>query len=148
MERHADHAFETLKQELVQMASLAEMAIGNASHALLVRDIEMEERVLREDGAINRLEVVIDEQCLRMLALSQPETSDLRFIAMALKINNDLERVGDQAVTLILVSRHLERVADHATNLAQNVMSLVEGQHSKHHHRSVTHESLGRTPDA
>ena len=148
MERHADHAFETLKQELVQMASLAEMAIGNASHALLVRDIEMEERVLREDGAINRLEVVIDEQCLRMLALSQPETSDLRFIAMALKINNDLERVGDQAVNLILVSRHLERVADHATSIAEDVMYLVEGQNIKHHRLSVTHESLGRTPDA
>ncbi len=147
MERHIDQVLETLKQALVEMATLAEMAIGNAVHALLVRDIEMAEAVIREDDAINRLEVAIDEQCLRMLALSQPEASDLRFIAMALKINNDLERIGDQAVNLILVSRHPERVADHATSIAEDVMYLVEGQHIKHHRLPVTHESLGPTSD-
>ena len=132
MERHIDHERETLKHTLVEMAMLAEMA----------------EAVIREDDAINRLEVAIDEQCLRMLALSQPEASDLRFIAMALKINNDLERIGDQAVNLIFVSRHLERVADHATNIAEDVMYLVEGQHITHHHLPVTRESLGPAPDA
>lgn len=100
MERHADQELDALKQDLVRMATLAETAIGKAIQALLLRDIEMAEDVVRSDEAVNRLELVIDERCLRMLALYQPEASDLRFIAMALKINNDLERIGDQAVNI------------------------------------------------
>ena len=69
MERHADHELDALKQELVQMATHAEAAIGNAVRALLMRDVEMAEDVLRTDGAINRLELAIDERYLRMLAL-------------------------------------------------------------------------------
>ena len=213
--RHADEEFEGLKRELVQMATLAEAAIGHAIQSLLLRDSAMAAEVMRSDEAINRLELAVDERCLRVLALYQPEASDLRFIAMALKINNDLERIGDQAVNiaerslelfkepplkplvdiphltqlvqtmlkesvdafvrrdtalarsicqrdddvdaldeqvfrelltymmqdtraiaravnLILVSRHLERVADHATNIAEDVIYLVEGQQIKH----------------
>ncbi|PIQ84782.1 MAG: phosphate transport system regulatory protein PhoU [Candidatus Omnitrophica bacterium CG11_big_fil_rev_8_21_14_0_20_63_9] len=216
MERHVDQELEELKQDLVRMAGLAEAAIGKAIHALLLRDVAMAEDVLRADEAINRFELAIDERCLRMLALYQPEASDLRFIAMSLKINNNLERIGDQAVNiaqrtiellkepslkplidiphlaqlvqamlkhsvdafvqrdtvlarsvcqrddevdalddqifrelltymmqdhraitravqLILVSRHLERVADHATNIAEDVIYLVEGRQVKHH---------------
>ncbi len=216
MERHADQEFEELKGEIVQMAGLAEAAIGKSIRALLARDVSMAEDVVRSDEAINRFELAIDERCLRMLALYQPEASDLRFIAMSLKINNDLERIGDQAVNiaerglalfkeptlkplidiphlaelvqamlkhsvdafvqrdtvlarsvceqddtidniddqifrelltymmqdpraitravnLILVSRHLERVADHATNIAEDVIYLVEGKQIKHH---------------
>jgi phosphate transport system protein len=221
MESRSEQELAALKQELVRMAGLAEQAIGQAICALLARDLELAEEVLRGDAAINRLEVVIDERCLRMLALYQPEASDLRFIAMALKINNDLERIGDQAVNLaertlellkeprlkplidiphmaemvqlmlkqsveafvqrdtglarsicqrddvidalddqivrelltymmqdpqtitravnlILVSRHLERVADHATNIAEDVIYLVEGKHVKHHLDAIT----------
>jgi len=216
MERHIDQELQHLKDELVRMASLAEAAIGLAVKALVSRDAEMARQVIASDPAINLLEIEVDELCLRAMALYQPEAKDLRFFAMALKINNDLERMGDQAVNiaertlellkepllkplidiprmaevaqrmvkesldafvhqdaararavcqqddevdryddqifrelltymmedpkaitrsvnLILVSRHLERIADHATNIAEDVIYLVEGKSIKHH---------------
>lgn len=216
MERHVDLELSRLKEELVRMAGLAEAAIGLAVKALVTRDAEMARQVIASDDAINRLEIEVDELCLRTMALYQPEAKDLRFLAMAMKINNDLERIGDQAVNiaeracellkepplkplidiprmaqsaqqmlkdsldafiqgdpasaravcrrddevdslddqifrelltymlqdskaitrainLILVSRHLERVADHATNIAENVIYLVQGKTIKHH---------------
>ncbi len=216
MERHVDGELRRLKDELVRMASLAEEAIGLAVKALVSRDAELARRVVASDDAINKLEIEIDELCLRTMALYQPEARDLRLLAMALKINNDLERMGDQAVNiaertlellkepllkplidiprmaevaqrmvkssidafihqdvaraqavcgqddevdrfddqlfrelltymmqdpraitravnLILVSRHLERIADHATNIAEDVIYLVEGKNIKHH---------------
>lgn len=216
MERHVDLELSRLKEELVRMAGLAEAAIGLAVKALVSRDAEIARQVIASDNAINALEIEVDELCLRTMALYQPEAKDLRFLAMAMKINNDLERVGDQAVNiaerscellkepplkplidiprmaqlaqqmlkdsldafvqedpalaravcrrddevdnlddqifrelltymlqdskaitrainLVLVSRHLERVADHATNIAENVIYLVQGKTIKHH---------------
>ena len=216
MERHLDLELDGLRDDLVRMAGLAEAAIGLAVKALVSRDAEMARQVIASDDAINTLEVEIDERCLRTMARYQPEAKDLRFLAMALKINNDLERMGDQAVNiaertlellkepllkplidlprmaelaqrmvkdsldafvqqdvararevcrqddqvdrlddqifrelltymmqdpraitravnLILVSRHLERIADHATNIAEDVIYLTEGKTIKHH---------------
>ena len=216
MERHIDVELRRVKDELVRMASLAETAIGLAVKALVSRDAEIAQQVIASDDAINTLEIEIDELCLRTMALFQPEAKDLRLLAMALKIDNDLERMGDQAVNiaertlellkepllkplidiprmaetaqrmvkdsldafveqdvekaravcrqddevdrlddqifrelltymmedpraitrsvnLILVSRHLERIADHATNIAENVIYLVQGKTIKHH---------------
>src|SRR3990167_4252916 len=216
MERHLDVELAALRDDLVRMAGLAEASIGLAVKALVSRDAEMARQVIASDDAINTLEVEIDERCLRTMARYQPEAKDLRFLAMALKINNDLERMGDQAVNiaertlellkepllkplidiprmaelaqrmvkdsldafvqqdvararevcrqddqvdrlddqifrelltymmqdpraitravnLILVSRHLERVADHATNIAEDVIYLAEGKTIKHH---------------
>jgi phosphate transport system protein len=216
MQRHIDLELGELKDDLVRMAALAETAIGLSIKALVSRDAGMADRVIASDDAINTLEVEIDERCLRTMALYQPEARDLRFLAMALKINNDLERMGDQAVNiaertlellqepllkplidiprmaelaqrmvkdsldafvrqdvelarsvcrrddevdryddqlfrelltymmedpkaitrsvnLILVSRHLERIADHATNIAEDVVYLVQGRTIKHH---------------
>ena len=216
MERHIDVELRRVQDELVRMAGLAEAAIGLAVKALVSRDAEIARQVIASDDAINTLEIEIDELCLRAMALYQPEAKDLRLLAMALKINNDLERMGDQAVNiaertlellkepllkplsdlprmadvvqrmvkesldafvqqdaararavcrqddavdryddqlfrelltymretptaitravhLILVSRHLERIADHATNVAEDVIYLVEGKTIKHH---------------
>jgi len=216
MKRHVDLELNHVKDELVRMAGLAEAAIGLAVKALVSRDAEAARQVIASDDAINALEMEIDELCLRTMALYQPEAGDLRLLAMALKINNDLERMGDQAVNiaertlellkepllkplidiprmaevaqrmvkesldafvhqdtmraravckgddevdrfddqifrelltymmedtkvitravnLILVSRHLERIADHATNIAEDVIYLVEGKNVKHH---------------
>ncbi|PIQ84787.1 MAG: phosphate transport system regulatory protein PhoU [Candidatus Omnitrophica bacterium CG11_big_fil_rev_8_21_14_0_20_63_9] len=216
MQRHLDQELTQLKEALVRMAGLAEQSIGLSVKALVSRDAEMARQVIASDDAINQMEIEIDELCLRTLALYQPEAGDLRLIAMALKINNDLERMGDQAVNiaertvellkepllkplidiprmaelaqrmvkdsldafvqldpakakavceqddavdryddqifrelltymmedtkaitrsvnLILVSRHLERIADHATNIAEDVIYLVEGRNIKHH---------------
>ena len=216
MQRHLDVELARLKDELARMAGLAEEAIGLAVKALVQRDAEIARQVIASDAAINALEIEVDELCLRTLALYQPEAKDLRFLVMALKIVNDLERMGDQAVniaertlellkepqlkplidiprmagiaqrmvkdsldsfvrqdvelarsvckrddevdklddqifrelltymmedsrtitrsvSLILVSRHLERIADHATNIAEDVVYLAEGRTIKHH---------------
>ena len=223
MERHLDIELAALRDELVRMAGLAEAAIGLSVKALVSRDAEAARQVVASDDAINMLEVEVDDRCLRMMARYQPEAKDLRFIAMALKINNDLERMGDQAVNiaertiellkepllkplidiprmaelaqrmvkesldafvhldvmrargvcrqddavdriddqifrelltymmqdphaitravnLILVSRHLERIADHATNIAEDVIFVVEAKDVRHHHeeRSIS----------
>jgi phosphate transport system protein len=216
MERRVDAELQQLKQDLLRMASLSETAVGKAVKALVVRDAALAEEVLESEEEINGLEIIVDDECMRILALRQPEAGDLRFIAMALKIVSDLERIGDMAVNiaqrakeilqepllkplidiprmaqlsqqmlknsldaflygdaelaravcrqddevdnladqifrelmtymmqdsraisralhLIFVSRHLERVADHATNIAEGVIYMVKGQTIKHH---------------
>jgi phosphate transport system protein len=216
MQRHIDGELARLKEELVRLAGLAETAIGQSIQALVSRDAELARQVIASDDQINQLEIDVDDLCLRTMALYQPEARDLRMLAMALKIVNDLERMGDQAVNiaertlellkepllkplidiprmaqlaqrmvkdsldafvqqdvalarrvcqqddevdryddqmfrellthmmqdpraitravnLILVSRHIERIADHATNVAEDVIYMVEGKTIKHH---------------
>ncbi|HEX7051616.1 MAG TPA: phosphate signaling complex protein PhoU [Longimicrobiales bacterium] len=215
-QRHFQDELDRLKSLLVRMAGLAEEAVRLAVEALLERDREKAERVIRRDSEIDRLELDIDDQAISLLALQQPFAKDLRFITMAMKISNDLERVGDHAVNiaqevehlletprfpplpeieemthlasamlndalaafirgdsetaratvlrddrvdelhdnvfrillthmledprrigagmdLLLVSRNLERIADLATNVAEDVVFLVEGRTIKHH---------------
>jgi len=100
MQRHIDVEIARVKDDLVRMASLAEVAIGLVVKALVSRDAEAARQVIASDDAINTLDMEIDELCLRTMALYQPEARDLRLLAMALKINNDLERMGDQAVNI------------------------------------------------
>ena len=216
MERHFDVELKQLSEKLLTMASLVEEAIGRAIRALVLRDEKLAKEVAVSDKTINMAEIEIDEFCLKLLALHQPEATDLRFITMTFKINNDLERMGDLAVNiaertldllkepllkplidiprmaelaqamvkdsldsfvkrdadlardicrrddqvdqlndqlfrelltymlqdqksieralgLILVGRHLERIADHATNIAEDAYYLVQGKTIKHH---------------
>jgi len=216
MERHFDEELRLLKEKLLRMASLVEEAIAKSVKALVERKDEMAAEVIRSDEAINLLEIEVDELCLRLFALRQPIATDLRFIASAMKINNDLERMGDlavniaertvdllkdpplkplidiprmaqlaqkmvkdsldafvnadadlarnvcerddeidnlndqvfrelltymiqdtrtitRAVDLILVGRHIERIADHATNIGEDVVYMVKGKTIKHH---------------
>ena len=84
----------------MQMAGLAERAISNAIEALVKRDSHLAEKTIAQDEKINQLEIVIDELCLRLLALHQPLAADLRFITSAMRINTELERIGDQAVNI------------------------------------------------
>ncbi|HNT44299.1 MAG TPA: PhoU domain-containing protein, partial [Syntrophorhabdaceae bacterium] len=79
---------------------LVEKAISNAIRALLERNSDLAEKVIEDDPVINALEVEIDEFCLKLLALRQPAARDLRFITTAIKINYDLERIGDMAVNI------------------------------------------------
>ncbi len=216
MERHFDEELDILKSKLLRMASLVEAIIAKSIKALMERKPELTEKVWDEEDAINMLEIDIDDQCLKLLALRQPIAVDLRFITSAMKINNDLERMGDLAINIvgctkeilkypqlkplndipqianfaqemvmesikslvnrdsklarevckqdsnvdslndqlfreiltymmqnpknieiglefILVGRNLERIADHATNIAEDVIYLVEGKTIKHH---------------
>jgi phosphate transport system protein len=100
MERRLDLELKELRKELLEMAGLAEAAVGKAVRSLVARDRALALEVLREEAAINHLENQVEERCLRVLALYQPEAGDLRFIAASLKVSNDLERVGDMAVNI------------------------------------------------
>jgi phosphate transport system protein len=219
IERHARHfqeELEQLKARLLEMGGLAEDRLRLAVRGLVERDLALVERVLVSDGAINQLHIEIDDRCFKLLALHQPMAVDLRAIVSAVKINTDLERVGDLAVNiaeaagrylehppvkelidiprmadiaqgmlrdaldayvrrdltlaqdvlnrddeldllktmvfrellthmlrdpstiepsldLVLISRHLERVGDHATNVAEDVIFMVSAKDVRHH---------------
>jgi phosphate transport system protein len=214
--RHFGEELEELKQRLLVMGGLAEERLRAAMQALVDRDTQLMANVIRGDEAINQQHVEIDDRCFKLLALHQPMAVDLRVIVAAVKINSDLERVGDLAVNvaeaaeryvlhapvkplidiprmgrmaqrmldaalnafvtsdvaaartvlaqddeldglknqifrelltymlgdtrtiepgidLILISRHLERVGDHATNIAEDVIFIVEARDVRHH---------------
>jgi phosphate transport system protein len=103
MERHIPHfqeELELLKTRLLEMGGLAEDRVRMAVRALVDRDMGALETVLVSDEAINRLHIEIDDRCLKLLALHQPVAVDLRAIVSAVKINTDLERVGDLAINI------------------------------------------------
>ncbi|MGH9598757.1 MAG: phosphate signaling complex protein PhoU [Terracidiphilus sp.] len=221
-------SLEDLKENLLVMAGLAEQAIQRAIEAYRTRDLSICDLVSRNEIAINRMERDIDQAALDLLAMEQPMASDLRFILSVIKINADLERVGDgakaivdrvrsmeqmaavdlpvdiprmaslaaemvrkslqafieadaetarevltmddavdamnrsaykaltkvmqehsdlapQALNALMVSRSLERVADHATNIAEDVIFWVKGADVRHH-KSVAAAAKGETP--
>jgi len=215
-ETHFQRELEKLKENLLRMAGLVEKVISDSVQSLMKRDSDLAKKTIASDDAINDLELVIEEMCLRLLALRQPMAIDLRFITAAMKIVTDLERMGDQAVNiaertislnqepqlkpyidlprmaeivqsmvkdvldafvkqdsplarsvcvrddlvdglndqvfrelltymisdpktitravhLMIVSRCLERIADHATNIAEDVIFMVDARVIKHH---------------
>ncbi|HUJ22784.1 MAG TPA: phosphate signaling complex protein PhoU [Bryobacteraceae bacterium] len=214
--RHFIEELEELQGRLLEMGSLVESAIHHAIQSLVERSEDLARQVLRNEDRINHLEVEVDELAVRLLALQQPMARDLRLLTAAIKINTDLERMGDlavniveralalihrppvkplidipqmgrtvesmvrksldafvkrepelarsvllsddtvdrlrdsihdelvafmqrdpsiipQAIDLILVARHLERIADHATNIAEDTLFLVKGVDVRHH---------------
>jgi phosphate transport system protein len=214
--RHFEDELTQLQERLLVMGGLAEERVRMAITGVVRRDAETIERVITGDEPVNRLHLEIDERAFRLLALHQPMARDLRAIVAAIKINTDLERVGDLAVNiaeaanrylrhppvkplidiprmseiaqhmlrdaldafvrrdmtlahavldrddeldslktqvfrelltymlqdpvtiepaldLILVSRHLERVGDHATNIAEDVIFIVSARDIRHH---------------
>ena len=215
MSVHLQRAIDQLKKDLLSLCALVEEQTQVAVRALLSRDDEMAHEAIYRDQEIDQREVEVEEECLKILALYQPVATDLRFIVAALKINNDLERIGDLAVniarkaitfasgqpmeipfdlagmwektqamlrdsldclvnldsalanavcvrdnevdalkrairlkaedmirknperaptllTLVAVSRNLERIADHASNIAEDVIYMAEGRIVRH----------------
>jgi phosphate transport system protein len=213
---HFREELDALQGRLLEMGGLAEERVRAAIQGLVTRDPALFEKVLLGDEAINQLHIEVDNRCFRLLALHQPMATDLRAIVAAVKINTDLERVGDLAVNiaeagiryishppvkklidipqmgdiaqsmlrdaldafvkrdtrlahqvlneddrldslktqvfrdlltymlkdqstvepsldLILVSRHLERIGDHATNVAEDVIFMVSALDVRHH---------------
>ena len=214
--RHFQEELEQLKTRLLEMGGMAEEEVRLAVKGLMDADADLIERVLTGDEPVNALHIEIDNRCFTLLALFQPMAADLRTIVAAVKINTDLERVGDLAVNiaeaarryasqppikklidiprmasiaqtmlrdaldafvrrdlalaqsvlneddrldalktqmfrelltymlqdpstiepaldLILVSRHLERIGDHATNIAEDVIFIVTARDVRHH---------------
>lgn len=89
-----------LKEEILAVGSMVEQATQNAIKALLERRADLAEDVLRGDHRIDRKEVEVEEECLKVLALHNPVAADLRFIVGVIKVNNDLERMGDLAANI------------------------------------------------
>lgn len=212
-----------LKKMLFEMATSVEEMIAKSVKALEENNMILAEDVIKSDQKINEMEIEIDQQCIRILALLHPEAEDLRSVTMIMKINNDLERIGDHAVNiaekaiyladkppvkplidipkmaekaiemlqesldsfvnkdadlavlvckkddevdalepkivrelvtymisdpqtidrslaLILVARALERVADLATNIAEDTYYIASGKTLKHHHTQIENQ--------
>ena len=104
-------SLEDLKEQLLVMAGLAEQAIQRAIEAYRVRDLSICDLVSRSEIAINRMERDIDQAALDLLAMEQPMAIDLRFILSVIKINADLERVGDSAKAISDRVRNMEQMA-------------------------------------
>ncbi len=215
--KHLERDLEDLQRRILLLSASVEETVDKASRALRERRLDLAQQVLRGDDDIDRREVQIEEECLKMLALHQPVAVDLRRIATVLKINTDLERIADLAANIaergeflatrpefpipakldrmvdmaimmvraaidsfvkmdsraarqvcaldeevdrynrevidglyelmrsdaemvapamhcFSASRHVERIADHATNIAEDVIYLVEGEIARHKH--------------
>lgn len=98
MHRHFDEELQQLKNDILRMGALAQEAIVKATDALKDRDKAAARKVIDSDVEMDRLELVIDDKCLELIALHQPMAGDLRFITTAIKLNAELERIGDLAV--------------------------------------------------
>jgi phosphate transport system protein len=107
MERHFEVELQALRDRLLAMGSLAETMIHQAIKALVDRDQGLVQAVLVDEEEIDLLCIEIDDRCFTQIALRQPMASDLRFLVAGIKINSDLERIGDQAVSIALRARSL-----------------------------------------
>jgi phosphate transport system protein len=95
-----DEELSDLKEQVLKLCGMVEFAIRDSVRSLVERQSELAKEVIRRDHLINALEVSIDEECVRLIALRQPMARDLRFITTAMKITTDLERMGDLAVNI------------------------------------------------
>ena len=107
MSLHLSRDLEKLKKEVLKLGNLVETAINNAILALNNREASYVDEVLKHENMINDMEVKIEEDCLKILALHQPVAVDLQFIVVVLKVNNDLERMGDFASNIAKRAREL-----------------------------------------
>lgn len=100
MSKHLQNEIERLKTRIIDLTSVVQKAVEDAVQAVSRRDGDLAQKIIDGDIVIDHAEVEIEEDCLKLLALYQPVATDLRFIVAALKINNDIERVGDLAVNI------------------------------------------------
>src|SRR5207253_1064820 len=113
---HLHRDLENVQRRVLSLASAVEQIVDKSIRALFERDARLARALMESDTPIDLAENVIEEECLKILALHQPVAVDLRRVAATAKINNDLERI-----------------ADHATNIAEDVVYLVEGKIIRHH---------------
>ena len=116
MPKHLQREIENLKKKLLSLGARVENAVKRATVSIEERDGQTALKIIEEDINIDNMEVEIEEDCLKILALNQPVAIDLRFIIAVLKINNDLERIGDLAVNIA------ERSAFLATQPKPNIL--------------------------
>lgn len=132
--RHFQVELDELRQQLLEMAGVVESSIHWSVRSLVDRDGELARRVLQNEERINRMEIVIDDHATRLIALYQPMAGDLRLLTAVIKINSDLERMGDLAVN----------IAERALSLLQEapVKPLIDIPHMADLAQSMVHKSL------
>ncbi len=143
MNRQFDQELEHLKQDLLQMGELAETAVSKSILSVTARNSDLARDVITEDITLNRMELAIEEQAFKLLALRQPLASDLRLTTAAMRIATELERIGDQAVNIAeraleLNSRpplqlpiDLKVMADMALSMVRNSIDAFVHQNPK-----------------
>ena len=113
---HFQREIEKIKKEILTVGALAELSVREATLAIHNRDEALAQAVIDKDIKLDHMEVEVEESCLKLLALYQPVAIDLRFLVAVLKINNDLERVGDLAVNIAERARYLATVPPISVN--------------------------------
>jgi phosphate transport system protein len=157
---HFRRESDKLKKMILSLSALVEESVKKAARSVLNRDSQLAQEVIDEDPQIDAKEVEVEEECLKILALYQPVANDLRYIVAVLKINNDLERIGDLAVNVAqgsmylaerpevdmpfdfplmagktreMVSQSLDALVDHDTDIARRIIEsddIVDSIHS------------------
>jgi phosphate transport system protein len=123
MERHFEIELERLNKRVMKMGTLVSQQITNTMQALLNCDADLAAQIIANDVFVDRLDVKIDKLCQRIFALTQPVATDLRFIMSALKMNNDLERMGDHAVG---IAEKIEGLSDYPGIVSElNMTELI-----------------------
>ncbi len=100
MSKHLQNDLEKLKRHILAIGALVEDGVENATQAFFNRDVELAKKVVQNDDVVDEYEVNVEEECLKLLALYQPVARDLRFITSVIKVNSDLERMGDYCVKI------------------------------------------------
>ena len=130
MPKHLQNDLERLKKAVLEIGTRVEESLTQAIASLTTRNRSLAERTIDGDQEIDRREVIVEEECLKILALHQPVAKDLRFVVAVLKLNNDLERVGDLAVniaqrTLSLTATAPLPIPDDLLEMAQKAKSML-----------------------
>ncbi len=120
MARYLIRELERVKKRILSLGALVEEQVRMIISAVGNRDADIAQKIIESDWEIDEMEVDVEEECLKILALHQP---------VAIKENPD--RVGS-LINLLLISRHLERLADHAENIAEEVIYLIDGEIVRH----------------
>lgn len=131
MAEHLRRDIENLKKQLLMVGARVETSVRDAASAIQQHDSAMAKLVIERDVLIDDIEVEVEEACLKILALHQPVAIDLRFIVAVLKINNDLERIGDLAVNVAERAVYLADMprlefADELTDMANTAQSMLK----------------------
>jgi len=119
-----DNELDSLKEKVLTLGTMVETAIRDSVRSLVERDSDLARDVIKRDHLVNALEVKIDEECVRLIALRQPMAGDLRFITTTMKITTDLERMGDLAVNI--AERALELNEEPQLKPFKNIPKMAE----------------------
>lgn len=125
MSLHLQRDIENLKKKILGLGVMVEETVYDAVHALSAKDAALAEKLIANDSIIDESEIDVEEDCLKILALHQPVANDLRYVIAVLKINNELERVGDLAVNIAERAIELKKYAEAPFNFDFNEMSGV-----------------------